>query len=389
MTPIFSRTDRSFLSEWWWTVDRLLIFLVVALLAVGLLMAIAASPAVALTIGKGMYDLTFKQIVFLGLALVAFLGTSMLPIAAIKRLALAVFIISFIGLVATLFVGTSVKGASRWLTLGGFSLQPVEFLKPSFAIIIAWLFAEQRIHFDNRFGLLAFTILIIIGSILAAQPDMGQTVLLSVLWGGIYFLSGSSRILLGMLFAAGAATSIWLYTITAHVKLRVDRFFDPSLGNTYQVDKAMDAMQAGGVFGVGQGAGRVKFILPDAHSDYVFAVIAEEGGLLIGGITIVLFATLIWRAFSQLKLQNEHWVQLAGGGLVCLFALQVMVNLSVSMNLIPPKGMTLPFISYGGSSLLASAVGMGMLVGLIRRRSSAYVAPPASHAFPTFGGIGR
>jgi cell division protein FtsW len=206
--------------------------------------------------------------------------------------------------------------------------------------------------------------------LLAMQPDFGQTILLGLVWMCLFFLSGGSMKLIAAMAGLGLFAGSYVYSTYGYFQSRIDRFLDPSTGDTYQVDKAMDAIRSGGITGVGPGDGRVKSILPDAHADYVFAVAAEEGGLIIGCFIVFAFAFLVWRALWALREEREHWVQLAASGLICLFGLQAIINLSVNLNLIPSKGMTLPFISYGGSSLLASAITMGMLVGLMRRRTS-------------------
>ncbi len=370
---MFSRTDRSPLAQWWWTVDRPMVLGVVVLLAVGYFMAFAASPAVAQNIGKPIYYFANKQVVFLTLAFFVFFAVSMLNAVQIRRLAMLMLIASIAGVVATLFFGVSTKGASRWLLIAGVSVQPSEMLKPAFVVVTAWLFSRQRAQFDSKAMVWAFGLLVLVSVLLSRQPDVGQMTLICLVWMCLYFLSGGSMKLLVVLAMLGALAGSYLYVTKPHVASRVDRFMDPSTGDTYQVDRAMDAIRAGGVTGVGLGDGRVKSILPDAHSDYVFAVAAEEGGLWFGSAIILAFGFLIWRALSAMRQESEHWIQLAASGLICLFGLQATINLAVNLNLMPSKGMTLPFISYGGSSLLASAITIGMLVGLMRRRSSSSV----------------
>lgn len=370
MNRIFARTNRSFISRWWWTVDRGMVGGVLVLIAVGFLMALAASPAVAQHIGKPIYFFAYKQLVFLTLALGVFVVVSMLEVAHIKWLAYLVCATALLGVVATLFVGVTAKGASRWLLIGGFSLQPSELLKPGFVVVCASLMAQHRARFDGNGVAQAFALLVVSAGLLALQPDIGQLTLLSLVWCCLYFLAGGSMRWLSMLAVAGVAAAMVLYASMPHVASRVDRFLDPSSGDTYQVDRAMDAIKSGGFAGVGPGDGQVKSILPDAHSDYVFAVAAEEGGFLMGAFIIGAFGYLVWRALDRMREEQEHWIQLATAGLVCLFGLQATINLAVNLNLIPSKGMTLPFISYGGSSLLASALTMGMVVGLMRKRSA-------------------
>jgi cell division protein FtsW len=243
-------------------------------------------------------------------------------------------------------------------------------LKPAFVVVTAWLFARQRAKFVAHDMWLAVVLLLGTCALLAMQPDFGQTILLGLVWMCLFFLSGGSMKLIAAMASLGLLAGTYVYATYGYFRSRIDRFLDPSTGDTYQVDKAMDAIRSGGITGVGPGDGRVKSILPDAHADYVFAVAAEEGGLIIGCFIVFTFAFLVWRALWALREEREHWVQLAASGLICLFGLQAIINLSVNLNLMPSKGMTLPFISYGGSSLLASAITMGMLVGLMRRRAS-------------------
>jgi len=380
MTQFFSRTNRSPLAQWWWTIDRPMVLGVLALLAFGYLMAFAASPAVAQHIDKSIYFFAKKQFVFLTLALLVFFFVSMLPANLIRGFALALLIGEIGGVIATLFVGVTVKGASRWLIIAGVSVQPSELLKPAFVVVTAWLFARQRARFESHDMWLALALLVGACLLLAMQPDFGQTILICLVWMCLFYLSGGSLNLIAGLAAILIAAGSYVYSSYAYFRSRIERFLDPSTGDTYQVDKAMDAIRSGGVTGVGPGDGRVKSILPDAHADYVFAVAAEEGGLIMGCLIIGIFAFLVWRALWALRDETEHWIQLAAAGLICLFGLQAIINLAVNLNLMPSKGMTLPFISYGGSSLLASAITMGMLVGLMRRRTTAHIHMRAQKA---------
>jgi cell division protein FtsW len=333
-------------------------------------MAFAASPAVAQHIGKPTYYFANKQLVFLTLAFVVFLVVSLLDAIQIRTLAIFLLIGSIGAVIATLVIGVEAKGSTRWLRIAGLSLQPSEILKPAFVVVMAWLFSRQRAQFDSKALWLACALLGLVSFLLSMQPDIGQMTLIFLVWMCLYFLSGGSMRLLVALTLIGTVLGGYVYATKPHVASRVDRFIDPSSGDTYQVDNAMEAIRSGGFVGVGLGDGQVKSILPDAHSDYVFAVAAEEGGLLMGCLIVGLFGFLVLRALSNLRDEKEHWIQLAASGLICLFGLQATINLAVNLNLMPSKGMTLPFISYGGSSLLASAITMGMLVGLMRRRTA-------------------
>ena len=388
---MLSRTSRNPIAKWWWTVDRQMVIGVMVLLGMGFFAAFAASPAVAQHIGKSTYYFANKQLVFLGLAAFVFLAVSMLDAIWIRRLAVLMLIGAIGGVVLTLFAGVTVKGASRWLHIFGVSVQPSEILKPAFVVVVAWLMARQRARFKAYDVWYALALLVGCCLLLAMQPDFGQTILLALVWMCLFYLAGGSLKLIAGLSSIGLAAGVYVYSAYPYFRSRIERFLDPSTGDTYQVDKAMDAIRSGGVTGVGPGDGKVKSILPDAHADYVFAVAAEEGGLLIGGFIILTFAFLVWRALWALREENEHWVQLASAGLICLFGLQAIINLGVNLNLIPSKGMTLPFISYGGSSLLASAITMGMLVGLMRRRGTVHLSMRAlsAAALPITNGAHR
>ncbi len=385
------RTSRNPIAKWWWTVDRQMVIGVMVLLGMGFFAAFAASPAVAQHIGKSTYYFANKQLVFLVLAAFVFLAVSMLDAIWIRRLAVLMLVGAIGGVVLTLFAGVTVKGASRWLHIFGVSIQPSEMLKPAFVVVVAWLLARQRARFKAHDIWYALALLIGCCLLLAMQPDFGQTILLALVWMCLFYLAGGSLKLIAGLSSVGLAAGLYVYSAYPYFRSRIERFLDPSTGDTYQVDKAMDAIRSGGITGVGPGDGQVKSILPDAHADYVFAVAAEEGGLLMGGFIILTFAFLVWRALWALREENEHWVQLASAGLICLFGLQAIINLGVNLNLIPSKGMTLPFISYGGSSLLASAITMGMLVGLMRRRGTVHLSMRAlpANALPLANGVRR
>ena len=388
---LLSRTSRNPIAKWWWTVDRQMVIGVMVLLGMGFFAAFAASPAVAQHIGKSTYYFANKQLVFLVLAAFVFLAVSMLDAIWIRRLDVLMLVGAIGGVVLTLFAGVTVKGASRWLHIFGVSIQPSEMLKPAFVVVVAWLLARQRARFKAHDIWYALALLIGCCLLLAMQPDFGQTILLALVWMCLFYLAGGSLKLIAGLSSVGLAAGLYVYSAYPYFRSRIERFLDPSTGDTYQVDKAMDAIRSGGITGVGPGDGQVKSILPDAHADYVFAVAAEEGGLLMGGFIILTFAFLVWRALWALREENEHWVQLASAGLICLFGLQAIINLGVNLNLIPSKGMTLPFISYGGSSLLASAITMGMLVGLMRRRGTVHLSMRAlpANALPLANGVRR
>lgn len=365
---LMARTNRGVLADWWWSIDRWQLFLCFILVGFGLLMALAASPAVAQKLDKSIYHFANKQFIFLLIGASAIIAISCLSPQNIRRMAIALLTLSLLGMGAILLWGTEIKGAARWFYIFGISIQPSEFMKPAFVVVCAWLLARQNTHFESSGGFYTFALMLIASGLLVLQPDFGQTSLLILVWSCIYFLAGGSLRLLAVLIASGAVMAVVVYTEVDHVRSRIDRYLDPSSGDTYQVDRAMDAIAAGGITGVGPGNGRVKSMLPDAHTDYVFAVAVEEGGFILAVLIVLVYAALIWRCMLAFYREEQHWVQLAIGGLTCLFGVQACINLAVNLDLIPSKGMTLPFISYGGSSLIASAITIGMVVGLSRRR---------------------
>jgi len=362
----FARTDTSIVGRWWWTVDRWLLAGIFLLMAVGALLTLAASPAVAERIGLPSFHFFKKDMIFLPFSMAVMIGVSMMSRRDVRRLATVLFAGFFILTLATLIIGPEYKGAQRWLPLGVFTLQPSEFLKPTFAIVTAWLFSLDGPAFPgNR---IATGLLVASAGMVILQPDFGQTVLISLVWVAQFFIAGLPMLTMALLglFALGGVVAA--YVILPHVASRFDRFFDPASGDTYQIDKALGAFKAGGWFGRGPGEGMVKHQLPDAHTDFVFAVLGEEYGLIACLALVALFAFVVVRGFSHLWREGDRFTVLAVSGLMVQFGLQAIINIGVNLDLIPPKGMTLPFISYGGSSLLALALGMGMVLALTRSR---------------------
>ena len=358
---------------WWRGVDRTLLVIVLALIAIGLILSMAASPAMAdrLHIDDPFYFL-YRQSVFAGVGVIGMLGVSALNPKGARRLAVLALFASFVMMAATLLIGHEVKGATRWIRFGPLSLQPSEFLKPALIVTAAWLFAEERRGAPIPGRAIAFGLFLLAIALLMAQPDFGQSVLLTLCFGGIFFASGLSWLWVSVLGGLAVCGSTLAYFTFPHVASRVQRFINPESGDTYQIDRAMEAISRGGIAGAGPGEGEVKNFLPDAHTDFVFAVAAEEFGLMASLAIIGLFAILVARAWQQAMRLNDSFAQLAVAGLALQFALQALVNIGVNLNLIPPKGMTLPFVSYGGSSMLALAFGAGLLLAFTRRRPGAY-----------------
>ncbi len=369
----FARTDRSAMGQWWWTVDKLLLAGVGALIFVGVMLSFASSPAAVARIGlEGPFHFTIRQGIYASIALVIIVAVSMMSPRGVRRVAVLTYALSVLVLVALPFVGHSAKGAQRWLQLGGFSLQPSEFVKPALIVLAAWMFAEGRKTKGVPGVAIAFGLYLIIVALLLIQPDVGQTVLLTVAFGATFFMAGVPiRWILG-LSAVAIPSLISTYFFMGHVAARVQKFLSPDTTDTHQIDRASEAIAAGGLFGRGPGEGVMKRHVPDLHTDFIYSVGAEEFGLVFSISLIALFAFVALRGLRQSTRLNEPFEQVASAGLFVLFGLQAMINIAVNLNLMPTKGMTLPFISYGGSSMLAMGLTLGFALALTRRRAGAY-----------------
>ena len=364
-----ARTDNSTLGRWWWTIDRWTLLALVVLSAIGIVLAMAASPTVAERIGLDPLHFLRRQATYLPLALMVMVGVSLLSPAGARRLATIVFLGALFLLVATLLVGTEIKGARRWISIAGFSLQPSEFVKPALAVVCAWMFAARRLGEEIPGNTIAFLLFAFVAFLLLLQPDVGQALVVSVVWFCQWFLAGLPMVWVAVAIGFGIAGMTAAYFIFPHVASRIDRFIDPGSGDSYQVDRAMEAFMNGGLWGRGPGEGTVKSYLPDAHADFVLAVAGEEFGLVLCLVIVGLFGFVVLRGIANLMRSTDLFVVIAATGLLVQFALQALINMGSTTSLMPTKGMTLPFISYGGSSLLALAFGMGVLLALTRRRA--------------------
>ena len=365
----FSRTDRSHVSHWWWTIDRWSLAAVTCLMAFGALLMLAASPAAGGRIGLDAFHLASRQLILLPFAAALLLGVSLMSPRGVRRIAVIGFLISLLLLAVTLLAGAEIKGSKRWLTLGGLSLQASEFVKPCFAVTVAWLFAAERGGAGIPGSRIAFALWGAVVGLLLLQPDLGQSLLVTAIWGGQLFLAGLPLLWVSLLGLLGLAGLCGIYFALPHVRARIDSFFDPAAGDRYQVNRAQDAFQNGGLFGQGPGEGTVKATLPDAHSDFIFAVAGEELGVVVCLAILMLFAFIVLRGLARVLKESDLFVVLAVSGLLIQFGLQALINMASALHLIPTKGMTLPFISYGGSSLMALALGIGMVLALTRRRA--------------------
>lgn len=363
-----TRADRSLISDWWFTVDRLLLSAVILLILSGVILSLAASPSVASRLGLDAFHFFKRHALVVVPAVALMLSVSLMSPRLIRRTSLILFGVCIALMVVTMFVGTEIKGAVRWLQFGGLSLQPSEIAKPAFVVVCAWLFSEAQARDDVPSLPLAIVFYAVFVALLVLQPDFGQAFLVTLVWGSLFFLAGMPFLLVGALAIALLMGVMIAYLMVPHVAGRIDRFLNPGVGDTYQTDRALEAFRSGGWFGTGPGEGIVKQSLPDSHADFVFAVIAEEFGLVTCIILVGLFAFIVLRVMVRVHGEGDIFVRMSTIGLVTLFGLQALVNMAVNVGLLPAKGMTLPFISYGGSSLLSMALTMGFVLGLTRWR---------------------
>jgi cell division protein FtsW len=366
-----SRAQPTLFSEWWWTVDRLTLGALAALMLGGIILCLAASPPVAARIGVDPFHFVDRQVLFLIPASVVLIGTSFLSPREIRQLSIVVFAVSLVLVALTPYFGAEIKGARRWLVILGMNIQPSEFLKPAFVVLIAWLFGESAKRPEMPANSLALLLLIVVVALLVIQPDFGQTMLIALVWSALFYMAGMRFIwVLGLGAFASAGLTVAFFTVP-HVAQRINRFIDPASGDTFNIDIATESFVRGGWFGRGPGEGTIKRILPEGHTDFVFAVAAEEFGVVLCLILVSLFAFIVIRSLTRAMRTEDPFVRFAAAGLSILFGVQSAINMAVNLHLIPAKGMTLPFISYGGSSLISLAYGMGMLVALTRERPRA------------------
>jgi cell division protein FtsW len=364
------RDDRSVIGQWWWTVDRWSLGAILAIMAFGVLLTLAASPPAAERIGADSFMFAKRQFVFLPMALAMTLAISLASPRHVRRLALLVFVGSVVLLALTFLIGVEIKGARRWISVPGLSsIQPSEFVKPSLAVISAWLLAQSRAE-RRAPGYILSTLLVgLVLALLLMQPDLGMSIVIAAVWAAQLFVVGLPMWVAGFGLVGGAGSLVGAYFAFSHVRSRFDRFLDPSSGDNYQVNTALDAFMNGSLFGRGPGEGTVKALLPDAHTDFVMAVCGEEFGLIVCLIIVVLFAFVTLRTLQRASRETSLFITLAATGLGVQFGLQAAINMASTIQLIPAKGMTLPFISFGGSSALSMAIGVGMMLALTREHA--------------------
>ncbi|MFQ6553237.1 putative lipid II flippase FtsW [Aestuariibius insulae] len=363
------RSGDPILPRWWRTIDRWSMAFVLGLFGMGLLLGFAASPPLAEKNGFEPFHYVTRQAVFGAAALIAMAITSMMMPVVVRRLAVLGFLAAFVALIFLPVFGTDFgKGAVRWYSLGFASVQPSEFLKPGFIVVAAWFMAAAGEIGGPPGRTYSFFLAMTICALLALQPDFGQACLVMFSWGVMYFVAGAPiALLVGLGMLAILAGSI-AYSGSEHFARRIDGFLSPDVDPTTQLGYATNAIREGGFFGVGLGEGQVKWSLPDAHTDFIIAVAAEEYGLICVLVIIVLYAAIVVRSLTRLMKERDPFIRLAGTGLACAFGVQAMINMGVAVRLLPAKGMTLPFVSYGGSSIIASGIAMGMLLAFTRTR---------------------
>jgi cell division protein FtsW len=366
-----SRTERTPFAEWWWTIDRLTLAAVGALMLAGIVLSLAASPQVAAKLGLDPFHFVNRHVLFLVPAAAVLIATSFLAPRDVRRVALVVFLVSLVLVALTPALGAEIKGARRWLVIFGVNVQPSEFLKPAFVVLIAWLFGESLRRPEMPANSIALALLLLVVGLIVLQPDFGQTLLILLVWGALFFMAGMRLVWVIGLAAAAAGGLATAYFMVPHVARRIKRFLDPASGDTFNVDIAMESFVRGGWFGRGPGEGTVKRILPEGHTDFVFAVAAEEFGIVFCLVLLALFTVIVVRALGKAMRNDDPFTRLAAAGLAMLFGMQSAINMAVNLHLVPAKGMTLPFLSYGGSSLISLAYGMGMLLALTRERPRA------------------
>lgn len=365
--PVYSGDP--ILPRWWRTIDKWTMSCILLLFAIGLLLGLASSPPLASKNGLEPFYYVIRQAIFGGMAMMVMFAFSMMTPQMVRRLAVIGFVVSFIAMMGLPFFGTDFgKGAVRWYSLGFASLQPSEFLKPGFVVVGAWLISAGLEVGGPPGRLYSFILMVMITVLLALQPDFGQASLVLFSWGVIYFVAGAPMLILLVLAGFVVLAGSFAYANSPHFASRIDGYLSADVAPNTQLGYATNAIREGGFFGVGVGEGQVKWSLPDAHTDFIIAVAAEEYGLVLVMAIIVLYCIIVVRSVMRLMKERDPFIRLAGTGLVAAFGVQAMINMGVAVRLLPAKGMTLPFVSYGGSSLIAGGIAMGMLLALTRTR---------------------
>ena len=369
----FARTDRSPLGVWWWTIDHMLLAVTAILIVLGVVLSFGSSPAAVARIGlDNPFHFAQRQCLYAAVGTVLLLAVSMASPKGIRRIAFFVYIVAILMMMTLPFIGHEAKGASRWLQIGGFSLQPSEFMKPALIVLSSWMFSEAQKGEGVPGVTIAFGLYGTAVALLLLEPDVGQTVLITIAFGVAFFMAGVPFAWIVGMAAVASAGMVTIYFTFGHVAARFHKFFSPDKADTHQVDKAAEAIASGGFWGRGPGEGMLKRHVPDLHTDFIYSASAEEYGLIFSLLLITLFALLVVRGVYKAMKLSDPFEQVAAAALFVLVGQQAIINVAVNLNVIPTKGMTLPFISYGGSSMLAMGLTLGMALALTRRRPGAY-----------------
>ncbi|WP_428429283.1 putative lipid II flippase FtsW [Pararhizobium sp.] len=362
-----SRAERGPVADWFWTIDRFFLATFILLMGIGFMLSFAASPAVAERLNLDSFHFVKRHAAFLLPSLAVMIGISFMTPRQVRRTAMILLVASLAMMVLALFFGAEVKGSRRWISLAGLSVQPSEFMKPAFVVVCAWLFSEHARQPEIPGNLFAILLFGIVAALLVAQPDLGQTILTTAVWGGMFFMAGMPWLWIVVLGGSAVGGLVVAYTLLPHVAGRIDRFMTGE-GDTFQVDTALQAIIRGDWFGQGPGEGIVKRIIPDSHTDFIFSVAAEEFGIVFCMVIVLIFAFLVMRGLSHAFRERNDFTRFAVAGLVLQIGIQSMINIGVNLQLLPAKGMTLPLISYGGSSMVAICVTAGFILALTRHR---------------------
>ncbi len=388
---MMSRAERTPLTDWWWTVDRGLLAGLGALMVAGLVFLMGGGPPVAEKIGLPTFHFLNRQALYLAPTILIIIGVSFLSLRHIRRVALFTWMMGVALCILASKFGPEIKGAHRWIQFGAIGIQPSEFVKPAFVVVAAWAFSEGAQRRDMPGGLLAILLLPVTIVPLVLQPDFGQTMLITIVWCALFFVAGLHWFWVAGLGAGGLIGVAAAYRFLHHVRERIDRFLDSDSGDNFQGYWARQSFNSGGWFGTGPGEGVAKRHLPDAHTDFIFSVTGEEFGTIVCLGLVLLFAYIVMRGLKLARRTDDTFSRLAITGLTTLFGLQACINMAVNVRLMPAKGMTLPFVSYGGSSLISLALGMGFLVALTRKRprTTTLSQKPPGTAPATIAGVMR
>jgi cell division protein FtsW len=369
------RDRRSVFRTWWNTVDQVSISVILLIIASSLVMVTTASPAVASRIGLEPLYFMKRQIIFLTLGTIFFIGLSFTSVIVARRIAIVGFIVCLLLMVIVLFVAPDIKGAKRWIAIAGFSLQPSEFAKPFFSIFTAWILSIK--YSEPRFPAfkLSFVSYGVFVFLLILQPDFGMTITISIIWLGQLFIAGLSIAWIVVAFIFGVIGIVLAYLTLPHVQKRIDSFLNPESFDTYQVQKSIEAFRNGGFYGTGPGEGIVKYQIPDSHTDFIFAVIGEEMGVVACMIIVILYSIIVIRGLYIIIQDSDQFNILAVSGILIQIGIQSVFNMGVALHLFPTKGMTLPLISYGGSSILSTSIALGLMLSFTRKRYNVIVLP--------------